>query len=500
MTFAADGVCSERLEGTEPALAAELRRAWAGEHRSYHMPGHKSGRGASALAHELLGSAAFEADLSEVGGFDYLHAPTGALAEAQRRAAELFGADRTWFLVNGSTVGNMAAICATVKDGDEIVVARSSHRSVSAGLTFSGATPVYLAPVLNRRLDAFWGVDPEDVRRAFESHPKIRAVHITSPDYYGFSSGVAEIAAIAHEHGVPLIVDEAHGTHFAFNDAFAPSALASGADLVVQSAHKTLGSLTQSSLLHSRGDLVSAEGVAVLLQTLQSSSPSALLLISLDLACAAMADEGRVQLTETVRLAALARQRIASISGLDLYGAEIVDQGAVTHIDPTKLVVDVYQHGVSGFAAAAWLREHRRINPEFADLRRMVFSITNGDDETSVEILVESLTAMATCLQTERGVPAVSSAWSGELPEVVLTPRRASQSACMPVPVAEALGRVAAEVAIPYPPGIPLLAPGERITPEVVEALHHLARVSCRIVGPADPTMATLRCVVEEDE
>ena len=480
----------------EPALAGELRRAWAAERCSYHMPGHKGGRGASPLARELLGAAAFEADVSEVGGaFDYLHAPEGALSDAQRHAAALFGAERTWFLVNGSTVGNIAAICTAVGEGDELLVARNSHRSVTAGLVLSGATPVYLAPVLHRTLDGFFGVDPADVARALAEHRRIRAVHITSPDYYGFTSAVADIAALCHARGVPLIVDEAHGTHFAFHPELPESALACGADVVVQSAHKTLGSLTQSSLIHVRGDLVDEDGLAAQLQLLQSSSPSALLLVSLDLACAAMAADGRRAMDETVRLAQAARSRIGAIAGLVLHGDEVARDGVVAGVDPTKLVVDVAPLGVSAFDAADWLRQNRRIAPEFADLRRMVFSITAGDDEDTVDVLVESLAALAATVAGDGVAAPIASVWDGDVPAVVLTPRQASRRRTVAVPLAEAAGRVAGEGAIPYPPGIPLIAPGERITTAVIASLRRLTAAGCRIVGLADPTAGTVRCI-----
>jgi len=482
------------MPGVEPALARELRTAWAAETHSFHMPAHKGGRGAPPLAHELLGTAAFIADLSELGGFDYLHAPAGGLLEAQQRAADVFGADRSWFLVNGATVGNLAALLAVVPDGGKVLLARGSHRSVYAGLVFAGAVPVYLPPVRNAALDGLFGVDPEDARRALEAHPDICAIHVTSPNYYGFCVPVAALARLAHDHGIPLIVDEAHGTHFAFHPDFPRSALADDADLVVHSPHKTLGSLTQSSLLHVRGTRVDAGRLAAALQMLQSSSPSALLLVSLDLACAAMADSGYERWSVALDLAAEGRRRLNKIDRLEVYGADLAGEPGIMETDPIKLVVDVGGLGLTGFAAAAWLRAHRGLNPEFADLRRLVCSMTVADDDSAVDALVDGFSALADAVPVVSVTAEIASEWPTEIPEMVLTPRQASQQPARAVPLADAAGMVVTEMVMPYPPGIPLLVPGERITPAVLVALDQLRGAGCRLVGMADPTGDTLGC------
>ena len=483
------------MPGVEPALARELRSAWAGETHSFHMPAHKGGRGAPPLAHELLGTAAFIADLSELGGFDYLHDPAGGLLEAQQRAADVFGADRSWFLVNGATVGNLAAVYATVPDGGKVLLARGSHRSVYAGLVLAGAVPVYLPPVRNPRLDGLFGIDPADARRALAEHPDIVAIHITSPNYYGFCVPVAELAEIAHDHGIPLIVDEAHGTHFAFHPDFPRSALSEDADVVVHSPHKTLGSLTQSSLLHIRGGRVDAGRLAAALQMLQSSSPSALLLVSLDLACAAMADSGFERWSIALDLAAEGRRRLNKIDRIEVYGTDLAGEPGIVGTDPIKLVVDVAGLGLTGFEAAAWLRAHRSLNPEFADLRRLVCSVTVADDESAVDALVDGFTALADSVAAGPAPRPIASEWPTGVPEMVLSPRAASQNPGVAVPLGAAVDRVATEMVMPYPPGIPLLVPGERITTAVLDALRQLRDSGCRLVGMSDPTGETLRCV-----
>lgn len=484
----------------EAPLAAQLRAAMASGVRPFHMPGHKGGRGAAPLAVELLGPAAFAADVSEVGdAFDYLHRPEGPMAAAQRQAAHVFGVDRTWFLVGGATVGNLAALTATVEEADEVLLSRSSHRSVLGGLVLSGARPVYLVPPRHAGLDGFFGVSVADVASALRASPGVRAVHITSPDYYGFVAPVAEVAAVCHDAGVPLIVDEAHGTHLALHPSLASmSALAAGADAVVHSPHKTLGSLTQSALLHVQGGRIDTDRVGWWLALLQSSSPSSLLTVSLDAAVSFAGGDGW-PLGAALELARSARSRVAAIDGL-----EVVDParpgGPVAAVDPTKIVVDVTGVGTDGFTAGRWLRERGGLAVEFADLRRVVCTITVGDDDTSVDALVGAMSALAST-RRDSSAPvagtAVVSAWDGTLPEVVVTPRRAARSVAVAVPVAQAAGRVAAEAAIPYPPGIPLCAPGERLTQAGLEVLGRLRGAGCRIVGLDDPTGASIRCLVD---
>jgi arginine/lysine/ornithine decarboxylase len=476
-------------------LERHIHEVQGAERASFHMPGHKGGRGAPSRARELLGEAVFAADLSELSGFDYLHGASSALIHAQERAAAIFGARQSWFLVNGATVGNLAALCSVVGDGDEILVARDSHRSVFAGLVLSGARPRYLAPQRNELLDGLYGIDAEEVRRVLTSNPAIKAVHLTSPSYYGFTSAVSEVVAVAHALGCIVIVDEAHGGHFPFDGRLPACALENGADLVVQSPHKTLGSLTQSSLLHAQGDLVNYARVQSYLGMLQSSSPSALLLASLDLSIEEMATVGRERWADAVVLAESARHQIAEIPGLVAYGDEIVNTPGITSFDPTKLVVDVAGLGTTGFAAGRWLREERGVNPEFSDLRRMVFSLTIGDTKETIALLIDALAGLSQTTHLASAHPHLIALWTGELPEAPMTPREAQHCSTRPIAFGSAAGEITAEMIVPYPPGVPLLVAGERITAEAIEAIDQLRAAGCRIVGPFDRTGETIRII-----
>ena len=471
-------------------------RAWP-----FHMPGHRGGAGASDAARALLGRAALAADVTELQGLDYLHDAQHELAAAQARAAGVFGADRTWFLVNGATVGNLVAVLAIASAGehdrDDVIVMRASHRSTYGGITLAGARPRYLVSGYDDDLAMALAPTVDEASSLLAANPGARAIHLTSPSYYGVCADVAAFAELAHAHGVPLIVDEAHGTHFASGAPGLPSsALACGADLVVQSPHKTLSSLTQSSLLHVRGDLVEHDVVDRWLGILQSTSPSSLLLASLDLAIDAFEAAGAPPWERAVATADETRARLSMLSGVVVLGAELVGRGGVAAIDPTKVVIDVSGTGRNGYDVARSMTATHGCYPEFADPRRIVVSIGPADDAMTVDLLVAAIAAALDALPS-RG-SAAPRAGRQALPHAPLTPRQASGRAGEPVAVASAAGRLAAEYVIPYPPGVPLAVPGERLDADLLATLAELRAAGARIVGPVDRSGGTLRCLLDE--
>jgi len=476
-------------------LTRHLRETQVADRGSFHMPGHKAGQGAPAAGIEALGRTVYEADVSELGGFDYLHGARTALADAQAMTAELMGAQRSWFLVGGATVGNIAAICATVGDGEQLLVARGSHRSVYAGIWVSGAVPLYLAPVRNAPLDGLFGIDPDDVGAALAANPGIRAIHVTTPSMFGLTIPLAEIAQIAAEHDLPLIVDEAHGTHFAFHPSMPPTALSCGADIVVHSPHKALGSLTQSALIHSQGDRVDPHRLDRALQMLQSSSPSAPLLVSLAASLEEMSRRGEQLWARAITLATQAREAVDADRALVAYGAELAETPGIAGLDPAKLVIDVGRTELTGFAADRWLIAHRGIRAETADQRRLVFSVTMADTAGSVGMLIDGLHALSQHAGPPAGDTPVVSSWPAGHPVMALAPRAAAEAAAVPVALADAAGRIAGEMVVPYPPGIPLLVPGEVVSTEIVTAISDLRDGGCRIVGMAGGDGTELRCI-----
>jgi arginine decarboxylase len=463
---------------TFSGLADALATYAANEAASFHMPGHKQ-RPPSAEAEAALGVEIWRHDVSEMGGFDYLHAPTGAIGEAQRAAAATFGAGRTFFLVGGSTIGNLAAFVAHAHDGEDVAVIRGSHRSVYAGIVLSGAQPRYIAMAHDDEHDG-WFLPQTPKVAGFPS--KLAIVHVTRPNYYGMAVDLAPFRALADATGAVLIVDEAHGSHFGMHAAFPTSALQEGADVVIQSTHKTLRSLTQASMLHVRHGF-DASLIERALPMLQSSSPSALLSVSLDLARSELDMRADQLFSALLGLAATARAAVAQLDGFHL-----METTAKT--DPAKLVIDVSHRGWSGFAASQWLRDNHRVWIELADFKRIVCSLTFGDTNDSVEQLITALQVLHAATPPRKTNSKLTSL---PIPSQALAPRDALRQDNVALSLDDAVDRICAEYVIPYPPGIPLVVPGEVLSAEVLRTLKEFTSAGSKIVGPADPAGAVLR-------
>ncbi|HEY8426047.1 MAG TPA: aminotransferase class I/II-fold pyridoxal phosphate-dependent enzyme [Limnochordales bacterium] len=468
----------------------------------FHMPGHRGGAGADPRIGQALGRDAFALDVTGVLGLDDLHQPHGAIDEAQRLAAEAFGADRSFFLVNGTSVGVQAMILAACQPGDKLVVARNVHKSIVSGLILSGVLPVYVAPEVDEHFGIALGVTPEAVREALDRHPDARAVLLVSPTYHGITSDLTEIARIVHERGKPLLVDEAHGPHFAFHDELPLPALACGADACAQGIHKMLSGLTQASILHVRGDRLDVGRLQAVLRLLQSTSASYLLLSSIDVARMQMATAGPELLQRALELAGELRRLVRAIPGLETFGPEWVGRPGVFQVDPTKVTVRVEGLGLSGAEVERWLREHGPIQVEMSDLLYVLFIVGYGNDTDEVHRLADALAYLAehasdhrrpqaqALLEAARQVVACRA-----LPPVELSPREAFFACHRTVPLEQAAGCISGEVVTCYPPGVPILCPGERITEAVVEHLMVVRASGLAVSGPKDPSLRTLEVV-----
>lgn len=480
-----------------PFVAEVVRRAEE-DYTSLHMPGHKQ-RGhlvTSELA-ELWGPGLFRSDLSEIGGLDYLHAPVGALRQAQQLAAEFAGADATYFLINGSTVGNQAALLATVRPGRKVLLPRASHRSLYAGLLLADAVPVFVPPLLHPGTGLPLAFDVDSAEELLRVHPEVDALCITSPSYYGFTSDVARCADLAHRHGIPLLVDEAHGAHFGLYPHLPVSALQQGADLVVHSTHKTLGSLYQSSMLHFREGYADRRKVEQVLAMLQSSSPSALLLASLDGARAHAAAHGAERMQITVRLAQAARSVIRELPGLWCFGNELAGQTGIHGVDPTKLLIQVDVPGFTGYSASRWLADHHQVEAELATPGHLLFSFTMADTDHDTGRLLLALEGLAHAAAHSDSLAAPLArvgAWPAA-PRRALGLRTATFAPSEPCPLPKTVGRICAENVIPYPPGIPVLTPGEEIDAQTLAFLQDLLTRGATLVGPESPSLETLRVI-----
>ena len=443
-----------------------------GEGPVLHMPGHgnlspvSEAWGGQALPTELM-----RLDQSEIGGLDYLHDPQDRLKTAQQRAARVFGANATWFLVNGATVGNLAAVWSVARPGGRLLLARRSHQSSHAAAAMAALRTSYLSPLPHAPLDGLFGIDLDELRAQLEGATDIVGVHVTSPDYYGFRLPLDQIAAICHYHRVPLIVDEAHGGHLTFVEGEA-TALSSGADVVVHSPHKTLGSLTQSALLHVQGDLVDHDRVSEALVLLQSSSPSSLLTMSLDAIVEDLEVNGKRLWRERADWADQVREH--RIDGRPLFLLQQDLPRGVVATDPCKLVVTQPQWQGSLDRVRRSLLADFGIRPEFADHRTLVFSVVRGTTEAHVHGLADALLAV---LQGQEAAPddlSTVALWPQQPPEQAWEPRMAMQAPRRTLPLAEAAGQVAARAITPYPPGVPLVLPGEVISTDAVRVIRAL--------------------------
>ncbi len=463
-------------------------------HAPFYTPGHKHGRGMGVEFQELWQTAGLRGDLAELPGLDNLADPSGPIAEAQSLAAQTFGADHTRFLVNGSTAGIIAGILATCSPGDRILLPRNIHKSVIAGLIHSGAVPIYLQPEYNSALDIAHSVTPRTVELALQLHREISAVMIVAPTYYGVSGDIAGIADIVHQYQIPLLVDAAHGAHFGFHPNLPPSALSLGADLVVQSTHKLLGAMTQAAMLHVQGDRIDIDRLDRSLQLVQSSSPNYLLMASLDSATAQMATHGKELLDRTLALTDKARAELSNIPDLFTLDFSQPTEGC-RYFDPTRLTVTVTDLNLTGYEADEILCQQYQVVSEMPTLRHITFIISIGNQEWDIEMLVAGFQSLAKHHHGTTPLNLLLCKQITALATPVLTPREAFFAHQVTVPIEEAFDRICAELICPYPPGIPLLIPGEVVTREAIAYLQDILSSGGEIVGNFDSTLQSLRVV-----
>jgi arginine decarboxylase len=477
---------------TTPIINA-LREWTTTDHAPFYTPGHKHGWGMGADFTDLWQAAGLKGDLPELPGLDNLAAADGVIAASQSLAAKTFGAEHTRYLVNGSSCGVMAAILATCQPGDQILLPRNIHRSIIAGLIHSGAVPVFIQPVYVPELDIAHSVTPESIAAALLAYPQIKAVMVVAPTYYGVCGDLAEIASIVHQHQIPLLVDAAHGAHFGFHPDLPPSALALGADLVIQSTHKVLGALTQASMLHVQGRLIDIDRVDRCLQILQTSSPSYLLLASLDSAQAQMATYGRELLDRTLALTQKARSELSNIPGLLTLDLARIQPGC-RYFDATRLTVTTTNLGYTGYDADEILCDQYQVVAEMPSQRHLTFIISIGNREWDIEMLVAGMRGLAQQAAAPVQIPQID--WpSVAISSPALTPRAAFFASIETVPIESSIGQISAELVCPYPPGIPVLIPGEVVTAEAIDYLQQVVAAGGEVVGNSDPSLQYLRIV-----
>ena len=465
----------------------------------FHVPGHKGGPGADLAMVEALGATALAHDIPAlIEGIDAGPEPT-PFTRAQQLAASAWGAERSWFLINGASQGNHAACLALRHTGRRVAVQRNVHSSTVDGMILGGLEPTFVAPVLDTELGIAHCVTPEALDRALAETPDAVGAMVVTPTYFGAVADVAGLAEVAHSRGVPLVVDEAWGAHLRFGERLPASALECGADLALSSVHKLIGSLTQSAILHlGPNSRIDEQVVDRSITVVESTSPSALLAGSLDAARRHAAVNGPGLLAETVEALDRARAQIRELPGLDVLDERLADQPGVHAYDPLRLAVDVRGTGVTGLRMAAHLREIDDINLELASDTVIVAVFGIGEPAAdSVERLVAALRSAVVELGEHEHGPARPLAPPPPWGPLELSPREAFLAAQEAVPLGEAAGRIAAESLAAYPPGVPNVLPGERISAESVEFIRDTLSHGGTLRGAVDRTLETVRVVVE---
>ncbi len=481
-----------------PYLDALLRHRERG-FVSFSTPGHKHGQGAPPGMVEAFGLTLLQADVPMAGGVEDTRESTGLVALAEEIAAEAWGAERCFFLVNGSTGGVQSLVITLAGPGDTLIVPRNSHKSLLAGLIFSGAMPHYVEPPL----DPEWGV-PRNVTtaavaEALRACPTARALFVTSPTYNGFGADLEALAPLAHAAGMPFVVDQAWGPHFRFCSLLPVDAMSAGADAAVTSTHKLISGLTQSSVLMANGARINLGRLAGAVKMTQSTSPQALIYASIDAARMQMATRGEELWTNALELAEWARERINRIPGLRCLGHECLEREGVASFDASRLTITACALGHTGFELDTILRDDYGVAVEAADTLNVVLNVTHGDTVSDIERLVAAFRDYAARYGTTgHDVGASCRSFMAHQPAFtrqVLSPHDAYFAPSVALPLAQCVDRVSAEIVTPYPPGIPVLGPGETISEEIAAYLAETGARGLHIHGPEDPGLRTLRVV-----
>lgn len=457
----------------------------------FDVPGHKRGRGNPELT-EFLGEKCVGIDVNSMKPLDNLCHPVSVIHEAEILAAEAFGAAHAFLMVGGTTSSVQSMVLSNCKRGDKIILPRNVHRSVINALVLCGAVPVYINPDIDQRLGISLGMKREQVARAIAENPDAVAVLVNNPTYYGVCSDLKAIVDMAHEAGMVCLADEAHGTHFYFGENMPVSAMAVGADMAAVSMHKSGGSLTQSSMLLTGPDI--SEGhVRQIINLTQTTSGSYLLMSSLDISRRNLALRGRQIFRKVTEMADYAREEINAIGGYYAFGKELINGDSVYDFDPTKLSVHTRDIGLAGIEVYDILRDEYDIQIEFGDIGNILAYLSIGDRSQEVERLVSALAEIHRRYKTD-GSGLLSQEYID--PEVVMSPQDAFYAKKKSVPIQESAGYVCSEFVMCYPPGIPILAPGERITPEILAYIAYAKEKGCLMTGPEDSEILNLNVLI----
>jgi len=447
------------------------------------IPGHKHGNGLEEYK-EFVGENVLRMDLNQTRGIDIIWDPASVITEAEKLLAETFQASSAYFLINGTTSGVQTMIMSTCKPGDQIILPRNVHKSIFNALILSGARPVYVLPEISGELGIVLGVTEDNLRIAVEENPSAKAVLAINPSYYGVASNLKSIVETAHRGGMPVLVDEAHGTHMHFHDHFPLSAMKAGADISAVSLHKTGGSMTQSSALLIRNSNIDPVYIKQVLNLAYTTSPSYILLCSLDVARKQLAIRSRKILDQLLELLKWSREEINKIDGLFAPDKVFFEESGQFSFDETKLLINVRKIGLTGYEVEEMLAKDYNILIELADMYNILAITGLGERKEYLEALINALTDIARHTE-RREIKKIEAVQFN--PEIVLQPREAFYSLKKPVPLEQCAGEISGEMIMVYPPGIPLVSMGEVITREIIEYVKLLKQERCTLQGTFDP-------------
>jgi len=465
---------------------------------SFGAPGHRQGRGVDPRVLEVMGAGVFASDVLSLNGLDDRRQSGGFLEQAQDLMADAVGAEHTFFSTCGSSLSVKSAMLAIAGPGEKLLISRNAHKSVISGVIVNGTWPVWVHPHFDDERQLAHPPEPDDVRQALQAHPDATGMLLITPTDWGTCADIRGVADVCHEHDIPLIVDEAWGAHLPFHEGLPAWGMDADADITVTSVHKMGAAVEQSSVFHLQGDRVDPTVLKQREDLLGTTSASSLVYCSLDGWRRQMVEHGHDLLEAALGLAQQVRERIAAIDGLDRMGAEAVGPGAAFDLDPLVHTIDVRQLGISGFQAAEVARSRHHVDVGASDSHRITARFTHSDGPDTADALVSCLEAIAREAEgLERPAPVVLPSPRGLELDTVMRPRDAFFAEVEQVPFADAVDRVAAEMVSPYPPGVPVIAPGERVTSEVVEYLATAVAAGALIPEAADPELKTLRVVAD---
>lgn len=461
---------------------------------SFHVPGHKNGKVYKKCENHILNNDLLSLDVTEIPGTDNLHAPEEMIKKAQEMAAKFFGAEQTFFLINGTSTGNISALMAVANPNEKVIIPRDCHKSIMHGCILGGLVPVYVYPEVSMEHNISMGIKAETIEKAIQENLDAKAVVLTYPNYYGICSDIEAIEKVVHKYEKILIVDEAHGSHLNLSKALPIDAIDAGADIVIQSTHKTLSSFTQSSMLHVKSKRVDIDRLRFMLMMNQSSSPSYLLMTSLDEARNVAERDGKALMNKLLANINDFHEKISKISGMKVFDERLVGKYGIKHIDRTRLVIDLTDLGISGTQLEVLLRKKYGIQVEMSDMKNIVAVCTIGNTRDDFEKLLKALVNIKE-KNAKKVIKTEKITVLQRTPKINILPRDAAFANKKEIKFEESAGKTSGEYIIPYPPGIPVVCPGEEITKEIIEYVKTLKESDINIMGLDDNHLEKIKVI-----